>query len=325
MVSVIIPLFNVEPYILRCLTTLENQSYRDFEIIIVNDGSTDHSLQIVEKFMIDSQSVIKIINQANQGVSKARNVGIEHAKGAYFCFVDADDIVAPNYLKAMLEAFERHKCDVCICNHFTISDECDAPDFPGSIKAYGKLLNKSEALHSLLFGNIRAGIWALMTNRKIMSDLRFAEGYRYSEDLEMVWKIIATADRTVIIDHPLYGYRLRSGSAMSKVDNRRLDGLRLFEALSEFIADRAPDFKEVYQKFGVARWVWATLWQEAAAAKDFKDFCERAEKYDANNHLKHLLSYPKLKVKLTSMVYLISKRCYFLGMSLAGKKRRAFS
>jgi len=225
----------------------------------------------------------------------------------------------------MFETLNERSCGVCVCRHFTVGNDCDNPVVTKPQKTPDRVMSKMDALQSLLYRDLRAGIWALMISREIMSDLRFAEGYSYSEDLEMVWRIVASVDQIVVIDEPLYGYRVRPGSAMSKVDNRRLDGLLLFKALSDFIGDKAPEFLEMYQKFGVARWVWATLWQEAAAAKNYREFCIRAEKYCARTYMKQLLSFPRVKVKLTSLLYLISKQCYFWGMSGVGNMRRTLS
>ena len=111
MISIIIPVYNAEKYLGKCLDSILNQTYSDFEIIIVNDGSSDSSDSICKKYMLDEPRIQYII-QKNQGVSAARNTGIKRAKGEYLLFVDADDTIDSLMLKKMLESIEDKKSDM---------------------------------------------------------------------------------------------------------------------------------------------------------------------------------------------------------------------
>jgi glycosyltransferase involved in cell wall biosynthesis len=322
MISVIIPVYNVENFIGLCLQSFDKQTYKDFEVIIINDGSTDNSLKEINYFKEKGKINISVINQVNQGVSKARNVGIENAQGEYLCFVDSDDMVDSHYLENMIQAIQQSECEVCICKSKLIEENCTSLDEHVNQDYVRVIKTKYETLELLLYGKIKAGIWSLLINNKVINKLRFAEGYRYSEDLEMVWKIILSCQNVVIIDAPLYCYRLRNGSAMSRVDCRRLDGMKLFDKISAVIAVEAPEFTNIYNKYGVARWVWATLWQEALASHSFSEFQERATKYDPNLYLHRLKNFPVLKVKFSSKLYLLSPKCYYWAVKLVGKKYR---
>ena len=258
MVSVIIPLYNVEAYIKSCLISLENQSFKDFEVIVVNDGSPDRSAEIVSEYIKSSSLDIKLINQENSGVSSARNKGIEHAAGEYICFIDSDDMTDSEYLSVMMKEITAHEADMCVCCSRNIDEnENTVHTFKDTYKT--EALTKNQALEMLLYVRLRAGIWAVLCRREVLGELRFAENCIYSEDLEMVWKLAASSNKIVSVSAPLYCYRIRRNSAMTVLDNRRLDGLSLFEGLSDFIKEKAPEFYPQYEKFGAARWVWSTV------------------------------------------------------------------
>ena len=115
MISIVIPLYKVESYIESCLISLENQSFKEFEVIVVNDGSPDMSADIVEDFIKSSKLNIKLINQENRGVSAARNNGIDYISGEYVCFMDSDDMLDSEYLMIMQKEINMRGADICIC------------------------------------------------------------------------------------------------------------------------------------------------------------------------------------------------------------------
>ena len=116
-ISVIIPVYNVEKYLGKCLSSLVEQTFRDFEIIAVNDGSTDHSLEILRRFE-ENYDFITVIDQENKGISLSRNRGMDIARGEYLCFVDSDDFVAPCYLQRLYELCQENKADIACCSYY---------------------------------------------------------------------------------------------------------------------------------------------------------------------------------------------------------------
>lgn len=321
MISIIIPLYKVEKYIESCLNSIANQTFQDFEVIVIDDGSPDGSVEKVENFIKENKINLKIIRQKNSGVSVARNTGIKCASGEYVCFVDSDDMLDKNYLAVLYESIDKNNGDICICKSRNISEDSDII-YESNLEYNTKISSKTTALESLLYGRLSAGIWAVLMRREILGDMKFAENYRYSEDLEMVWRLVASSKKIVCVDAPLYCYRIRGGSAMTVMNDKRLDGLRLFENLSGFIKENAPDFYPQYEKYGVARWIWSTVWQEAKASNSFLEFCERIQKYQASFYMKKLLTYKNALVVFSSFVFLFSKRAYFYGIRLYRKKYR---
>lgn len=321
MISIVIPLYKVESYIESCLISLENQSFKEFEVIVVNDGSPDRSADIVEDFIKSSKLNIKLINQENRGVSAARNNGIDYISGEYVCFIDSDDMLDSEYLMIMQKEINMRGADICICRSRHI-DENETKVYTLKNAYKSEELSKNQILEKLLYGEVSAGIWAVLCRRDVLGELRFAENFRYSEDLEMVWKLAASSNKIVLTDAPLYCYRIRNGSAMAVMNERRLDGLKLFENLSDFIKEKAPDFYPQYEKFGVARWVWSTVWQEAMASKSYKEFCKRTVKYNPKYYIRKLFYYKNPKVKLSSFMFLYFKRCYFLMIKIYKRRYR---
>ena len=114
-ISLIVPVYNVEKYLKRALTSVENQTFKNFEVIIVNDGSTDGSLEIISEF-VDRNKNFTLINQENKGLGEARNVGIRHAKGRYVAFLDSDDFLEPEYLEKLYLSAIKTCADIVCCN-----------------------------------------------------------------------------------------------------------------------------------------------------------------------------------------------------------------
>ena len=312
MISVIIPLYNVENYIVYCLNSFENQMYKNFELIIVNDGSTDNSVFIVKEYMSKSDMKIKLKNQENAGVSVARNKGLDEAAGEYICFVDSDDMVGPEYLSQMIEIINNNGCDLVICGIKSVPE-----DFSINTYIYEKhpveIMNSYEALKKFLYHDIVSSICSLLIKRDTIekNQLRFAEGYRYSEDQEVVFKMIAHSKTIAYTRDQLYLYRIRNDSAMSLVDDKRMDGFKLMKGLEKYLQRVRPDFSKEYKRYGTARWVWATLWQIALASDSYKSFSMTSKKYESKEHMKKLVTFPKLYVLSSSLLYCMSPFFYY--------------
>lgn len=313
MVSVIIPLYNVEDYISDCLLSFENQSYKNFEIIIIDDGSIDNSLEVVKNYKNQSKMNIKIIRQENQGVSAARNVGIENSNGEYICFVDSDDMVSSKYLQYLLENITE-EIDVSICGIKNISE----------IQTYERIIEREEinsidtcssniALNKFLLRDLKPGVWAMLIKKKIIekNGIFFTSGARYSEDIEFIYKVLANSNQIAITGSEIYYYRIRNNSAMSLVDDKRKDGYRLMKNLEVYYAEKKHPFEEQFKKYGVARWVYATTWQIALASSDFFSFKKKSGFYLPSENMKKLLKFSKKDVRIIAFLYLVSPYLYF--------------
>ena len=171
LISVIVPVYNVESYVAECIESIQNQTYMNLEIILVNDGSTDNSGDICDQYATYDER-IKVIHKENAGVSAARNTGIEAANGDYIAFVDSDDYIAPNMYEDMLRILKENDLDILECTAFRdkggeIIEGCN----DGSLEIF----NRDEALKMAMYDCFVA-VWSQLYKRSAIDDVRFPVG-----------------------------------------------------------------------------------------------------------------------------------------------------
>lgn len=321
MVSVIIPVYNVEAYVKDCLQSFENQTYRDFELLIINDGSTDQSREIIRDFISGSDMTIHLIDQENAGVSAARNAGLERAQGDYICFADSDDMVTSEYLGTMVDVMKKTGCDLMTCGAGRLGASRKLETSRFSAEPQIDLMTSAEALERLLFKKMHESVWSKMARRDLIlkNNLSFVVGCRYAEDLEFTYRMLAYAKKVAQIRDELYLYRIRDDSATGMVDDRRLDGLEAIKALEGFFADVRPDFSPLFGRYGVARWIWATLWQIAMTDRSYREFASSMAKYDASSYMRKLVTFPQARVSTSSRLFALSPWLYYECTRILGK------
>ncbi len=232
-ISVIIPVYNAEKYVGRCVDSLIGQSHSDCEFIFVNDGSTDSSIKILENYK-NSDSRIFIINKANEGVSIARNTGIEAAQGDFIAFADADDFLESDMLEKLLAAAYHYRAEIVVSNFFkTIDGALTTDTLPF---ADGAIIEGPEIGKTLMPYFLREEIlnqcWNKLFKRSVLTkDVRFPAGVALGEDGLFNISAFLNSERIVFIDYAGYHYEEVSGSAtrdLSKHDYFRA-AMRQFE------------------------------------------------------------------------------------------------
>ena len=204
-VSVIVPVYNVEKYLRKCLDSLVNQTFKDYEIIVVNDGSTDTSQDIINEY-VSKYSNIKAFKKENGGLSSARNAGIIQAIGDYIAFVDSDDYVEIFFLEKMYEKAINTESDVVICDYYAVTEEN---------KQYmhcHKQMSPEDKIEYLLSPQM---VCTKLIKKEIIDKARFKEN-TYYEDLDYCVKILPYINKVSFVDEALYDYYIRSGSIMSQ-------------------------------------------------------------------------------------------------------------
>ncbi len=218
LISVIIPVYNVKPFLEEAVESVIGQTYRDLEIIIVDDGSTDGSADICDKYVqIDSR--IKVIHQTNKGLSAARNTGLDIMSGEFCTFLDSDDALHADALRRAFNAMQEHNYDIVEYRYArfeTTSKMSFNKSISEPISGYAKegLYTKQEALNLRINGKITTCVWNKMYKRKIWDRLRFCEGRNY-EDLDIILRLLARAESVFVLDKTLVKYRKRQGSITS--------------------------------------------------------------------------------------------------------------
>lgn len=214
MISIIIPVYNIETYIETCIRSIISQSYRDLEIIIINDGSTDNSLNIIQQYAkIDSR--IKIISKKNEGLSAARNAGIENSIGEYIMFVDGDDELEDNAIEKLFKSLKHYSSDISVGSISVIyeshSDLKNSDEIYYSIKYKGKYKIDDQTIN-----NIHCSACAKLFRRDIINkqNLRFPTGLLY-EDAYWHWAYLSSCNTISFISDPVYKYYRHIKSIMS--------------------------------------------------------------------------------------------------------------
>ena len=230
-ISIIVPVYNVEKYLCKCIESILGQTFTDFELILVNDGSTDRSGEICDKYKyVDKR--IKVIHKENGGLSSARNAGIDIAEGEYIGFIDSDDWIDLNMYNKLYNLAILNGADITQCNFQKVYDEATINE--DSIEQNIRIINKNEALKDLLECRelyIQSVVtWNKVYKKYLFENIRFPEG-KIHEDEFTTYKVFDKANKLVRTNEKLYFYRQTPNSIMnSKFNKKRLD---YFEALRQ--------------------------------------------------------------------------------------------
>ena len=295
------------------------QKDNDFELIFINDGSRDDSINKLNSAKNSSRLEITVIDQQNAGVSAARNAGIKQAKGDLICFCDVDDDVTDGYISDMHYVMKNNDVDLVICKYSLVQADGTSANETGT----GKVIIKDSLswLRDFLYGKMITGCWSLMVKRELLTknDLWFAEGYKYGEDAHMVWRIIACAKNIAYLDKPLYFYRLQENSATSKFNDERFHAYELMKSLGSFMDKYSPQFAHEYKKYGASRIMWSLTWQ-ASIRYEIKKYKEFIKEHNVKRDMKTLMTFPSRKVALSSVMFLLSQGIFRQMAMRYGKK-----
>lgn len=250
LVSVIIPAYNAEKYVLRCIKSLQEQTYSNLEILLVDDGSTDNTYKLIhEVSAIDHRIVAFHID--NHGVSYARNYGIEKARGKWITFVDADDFVAKDMIQIAVHYQKKYACDTCCWNGFYVEDSASIkmPDILPEEKVYqGSDINKliaglyCESCDGY-YGDYFRAVWGKLFSAELLikSNIRFAEDIKIGEDAIFLIDYFVVARKVLLINRSLYYYELLQSSATGKYK----------ENFEEYCIAEFTNVQERFEKYGL--------------------------------------------------------------------------
>lgn len=211
LITVIIPIYNVEKYLKKCIDSILHQTYQTMEIILIDDESTDESGSICDEYA-KKDNRIKVIHKKNGGVSSARNAGLNNANGKYVAFIDADDYIENNMFEKMINQFEKNeKLDIVVCGTKNVDED-------GNVLKTSNM--KVETIDNVTFlkeilneNKINSVIWDKVFKRDLINKSRFNEKTKISEDLEFVINIIDRINEVEIIPDILYNWLVRKDSA----------------------------------------------------------------------------------------------------------------
>ena len=259
LISIIIPVYNAERYLIECLNSIIHQTYRNLEIICINDGSTDHSLELLKMFS-KKDSRIKIINKKNGGPSSARNVGLEIAKGDYVSFVDADDYLQTNAYEILVEcAMQKQKWDLIIFGGNIIGEANEF--FSYKLDAvYHQYMNCDPGEVVFYEKSARPFLWLHFIKRELLEKpvkIRFDENLDLGEDQIFQFEYIPRAKNVMVIDPKLYNYRIEQNSSLMQFYNYQK--VKKTECHFQIIEKVIKNWKKngLYDAYAHDLWTWA--------------------------------------------------------------------
>lgn len=237
-ISIIVPVFNVENYLEDCINSILEQTFEQFEVILINDGSSDQSGIICDRYAkVDSR--IKVIHKEYGGVSSARNMGVQAAQGEYIGFVDGDDRIDKDMYKTLLTLCEDTDSEIAVCK---LGREIDGQLINDSNEEFVKEMNNTEAMKELFKGVLyRFSLCNKLFKKSCFKNVEFPEG-RIHEDLSTTYKLFAQAKKSIYTNYIGYIYVKRSNSILTSTFNeKRLDAFIGWEEILQFMNSNYPE------------------------------------------------------------------------------------
>ncbi len=289
LVTVIVPCYNVEKYIEKGLNSLINQTLKDIEIIVINDGSNDNTLKILNEFKKNDKR-IRIIDKKNEGVSAARNIGLKEAKGKYICFMDSDDWLEKDFLEKMYNKISENDYDMVACDTYAI--------YPNKKKYIKSNINDNQDEKKLMIDAYTV-IWNKIYKKEIIKDIYFDNSISFCEDVLFLYEVYLKVKRVGSIHEPLYNYLQREKSLTYTYNEIIYDLIKSI--------DKVVDYYEInnyldkyYQEieYSYVRYLFATFIKRLSKTKnkiEFKKGCnfvknkvkEKFPYYKKNKYLKN--------------------------------------
>ena len=233
-VSIIVPIYNVEKYLEKCLKSLVNQTLQEIQIVLVNDGSKDSSGKIAKKFQKRYPEKIIYLEKENGGLSDARNFGIPYATGEYIAFLDSDDYVELSLYEEMYDMAKKEKSDMVECDFYWEYPEKSKKDIGVLYEGKKEMLEK-----------VRVVAWNKLIKREILEKAKicFPKGYRY-EDVEFTYKLIPYLEKVSFLKKPYIHYMQREGSISNSQNERTKEIFEVLEHVIEFYKE-----KDLYNEY----------------------------------------------------------------------------
>lgn len=270
-VSMIVPVYNVEIYLRKCLDSLVNQSFKDMEIIVVNDGSTDSSNEIIQEYAHQYHN-IKVIQKTNGGLSSARNLGVKISQGEYIGFVDSDDYIEEKMIEVMYNKAISKDFDLVMCDFNEIHDDSI---LPYTCHLSEDLFSKDDIKKHMV--DYYPSAWNKLYKRWIFDVVQFKEGIWF-EDVEMGYRMLPYLNRIGVLHEHFYNYLIRKGSITSTVDLRIYHYIDNWNGIVNYYKQ-----KKLYEKYHdeleycYVRYLFATF-IKTAAKYDKKEYNKAVQK-----------------------------------------------
>lgn len=240
-VSIIVPVYNIEQYLNICLDSIIGQTYKNLEVLLIDDGSTDGSAQICDRYQ-EQDVRIKTIHKKNGGAADARNLALDICTGDYITFIDGDDYVAEDFVEQLVAIIEEQKADISICGWNNVEGERIKPFCANTkeVKAYSTV----SALEVLLYQEeFDSAMWPKLYKKELFDGIRFPKGNLY-EDIAIIYQLFMRAKKVGYINYAGYFYLLReSGTTLKKFTKNKMDLIDVVSEMESVILEKYPQLQ----------------------------------------------------------------------------------
>lgn len=295
LISIIVPVYNVEEYIYECIKSIQNQTYTNLEILVINDGTKDKSIDVI-KFLIDSDPRIKVISQENQGLSAARNTGLDHCSGKYVAMIDSDDTVKPEFISDLYNEIKNGKVDIVRDSFRDFDGEIPSgwiSDFNTS-KSRGK-----DVLSEFLDNSTSFVVWSSLYRTKFLNDnqLRFTNGILL-EDGDFTCRAYMRATYVKTINKSNYKYRIRPGSILTTNNAEKMSRSEMI-VINKFL-DLITEYKFKKDQFIIKKAIYAFMrdWTRILTKNKIKIDLNQSSFNKATKEIKAVLKHRPIKEQL---------------------------
>lgn len=318
LVSVIIPCYNCEKYVEETLISLEKQTYQNYEVICVNDGSVDNTETILQQWA-EKKKNIRVINQENGGVSRARNHGMKEAKAEYILFLDSDDLYAPGFIQTMVEQCEAHDAQTVYCGLTRDLAKLETVD----TEMVTQVQHQEMAMTKMMMDISRFGFYCYLYKKSIIEafDLHYDESTRYGEDREFLWKYLCHCQKAVFIDRNLYGYRVNMDSVTQKKATwEQTVQMDVLDRVSAHFEQYHCSFFETFRQYMYPRTAWSIA-RIYSMQHSHDLFRKLTTVYDMKRYMVATAKNQNRLVALSSVLYLVHKDLFYYALSLGARVR----
>lgn len=310
-ISIIIPCYNCAETIKETLQSVESKSFNDYEVIIINDGSTDLSEKIINEYKRESLLDIRLINQQNSGVSVARNRGIEESTGEYLLFLDGDDLFAEGYIEAVSYIMNRFKTDTMSCYRTIKQDELTPIN---EIEGHYTAVRAQVLLEEFTYSKKRYGFTSFVYKKSILDKykIRFFTDAKYGEDWEFATKYLAHCSTAINLHYYYYYYRILTNSASRTISFQQVDAVYAAERTAIYLEKLNHPFAKRFKEYMYNRALFSVAHRFAKGKKFglYKQFIEQFPVKSAMIQIK-MDSKSDFKSKLAAQTFLISPICFY--------------
>lgn len=304
-VTIVLPVYNVEKYIGDCIKSIIGQKCRDFDLLIVDDGSKDSSIAIAEDMLRKSDIIYRVVRRENGGLSAARNTGIQNATGDYLAFVDSDDVINPDYVSVLLADVIENDVDLAIATYKDVTENTKFDFDNRNIK--GHVVDKHDFLNKILKRKIFNYFGCFLISREyiINNNMFFDESVFFGVDQAYMWRLMVGVPRYTYSEKIVYNYFDRPGSIMTGTKIKKmLSGLPSLIKCAEELKDN-PYFDS---QLIVIRWKISAL-HTIAKSFDYSQFLGAIELFKPD--VKECLRYPDVRIKMMYISWLLGKRAFY--------------